>query len=189
MACHLEVAEGECAELLTHPCIAASTPCPVETSQVGRRGTACCVVLRRSCKSCGRAHTAGCPCQCGSPLGTLSHRLYLWKKERWVLTACLTGGSHTCSVQGRRQCMQRERESQRLIYISEAEVSMDSPWQAGWKVWAGGYGNWGLLGTSALVFYHGYNSDHQLYGFMTETVHLAMKETRNLNGCTELHPF
>lgn len=183
------VAEGESAELLTHPCIAVSTPCPVETSQVGRRGTACCVVHRRSCKSCGRAHTAGCPCQCGSPRGTLSHRSSLWKKEKWILTVSLTCGSHICSVQGRRHCMQRERRSQRVIDISKDEVRMDSPWWAEWEVWAGGYGNWGLLGTSALVFYHGYNTDHQLCGFITESFYVTMITARNLNGCTELHPF
>lgn len=183
------VVKGQHAELLTHLCTAASTPCPVETSQAGRRGTACCVVLRRSCKSCGSAHTVGCPCQCGSPPGTLSHRSCLWKKEKWVLTASLTCDSHTCSVQGRRHCTQRERRSWRLSDVSEAEVSMGSAWQAEWKVWTDGYGDWGLLGTSALVFYHGYNSDHQLYDFITETIHLAMIESRNLTGCSELQPF
>lgn len=73
-SCHTSHTDHWCFLHSIRPCIAASTLCPAGTSQVGRSGTACCVVLHRSCRSCGRAHTGGCPCQCGILPGSFSHR-------------------------------------------------------------------------------------------------------------------
>ena len=71
-----------CSEHLTLPCTGAGTLFPAGTSLVGRRGTVCCVSLHMSYKSCGRAHTGGCPHQRSSPRGSPARRSYLPRKEK-----------------------------------------------------------------------------------------------------------
>lgn len=71
-----------CSEHLTLPCTGAGTPFPAGTSLVGRRGTVCCVSLHMSYKSCGRAHTGGCPHQRSSPRGSPARRSCLPRKEK-----------------------------------------------------------------------------------------------------------
>ena len=96
---------GKCVEQLTLPCTGAGTPFPAGTSLVGRRGTACCVSLHMSCKSCGRGHTGGCPHQHGSPRGSPAHKSCLPREEQSVLVPSMTQVSQTSSICSRLSAM------------------------------------------------------------------------------------